>query len=74
MADMNLHIVRRSSDVEEVSSSMAYLLEEAACENCDEIVGFDSGRFIPCVIVMDVENADLWTVCMSCAASVISPG
>lgn len=74
MADMSLHIVRRAADAEELSSAMTYLLEEALCENCDEIVGFDSGRFISCVVCVDHDSQDLWTVCMSCAESVISPG
>lgn len=73
-ADMELFVIRKPADTEKVTSDALNLLEDAACENCDVAVGFDLGRFFPCVACVSFDSDDIWFVCEECAAGVITPG
>lgn len=45
--------------------------EDAACDFCGNLIGSESGKFVPRATVLNDE--DIWTICLSCAAPILRP-
>jgi hypothetical protein len=73
-AHIELYVVETGAQVHAVDNpDLMDFLEEAQCENCDVVVGFEMNKFFPCVICVEGED-NVWLVCTECAAGVIAPG
>lgn len=71
---IELYVAETPEAVKATGSSDLYdFLNEAACANCDVVVGFESRKFFPCVVCIENED-DVWLVCIECASGVIYPG
>lgn len=67
---IELHVIEQVQDLTEYLE--LFIPEDSSCENCDDAVGKDFGRFHSFVLCVDED--DSWLVCFDCALPVIYPG
>lgn len=74
---IELYVAHNSDAVRATNSDgLVEFLHDAACANCDVVVGYEGRKFFPCVVCVEAidDEQDVWIVCIECASGVINPG